>query len=82
MSHPFTKLTATEAAEMISDGETLGFSGFTPAGAPKAIPFAIAERAKVETPGFFAYLLRYAAPILLPVCFLVGILFFSRWSFF
>jgi len=47
MSHPFTKLTATEAAEMISDGETLGFSGFTPAGAPKAIPFAIAERAKV-----------------------------------
>lgn len=30
---------------MISDGETIGFSGFTPAGSPKAVPFAIAERA-------------------------------------
>jgi len=43
-SLPF--LTASEAAAYIRHGETLGFSGFTPAGAPKAVPFAIAERAK------------------------------------
>ncbi|MEI6561423.1 MAG: sodium:proton antiporter [Verrucomicrobiota bacterium] len=49
---------------------------------PNFMVKAIAERAKVETPGFFAYLLRYAVPILLPVCFLVGILFFSRWKWF
>ena len=39
---------------------------------------AIAERARVETPGFFGYLLRYALPVLLPVLFIVGILFFSH----
>jgi len=49
---------------------------------PNFMVKAIAERAKVETPGFFAYLLRYALPILLPVLFLVGILFFSRWRVF
>jgi acetyl-CoA hydrolase len=38
-------LTAAEAAAMIEHGQTVGFSGFTPAGAPKAIPKAIAERA-------------------------------------
>ncbi len=31
---------------MINDGEVLGFSGFTPAGYPKAIPVEIAKRAK------------------------------------
>lgn len=48
MSLPFPELTAQEAAELIHDGETIGFSGFTPAGAAKAIPRAIAERAKAE----------------------------------
>src|SRR5690242_12373958 len=38
-------LTAAEAASLIGDGETVGFSGFTPAGAPKAVPAALAERA-------------------------------------
>lgn len=33
---------------MIRDGETVGFSGFTPAGAAKAIPAALAERAIAE----------------------------------
>lgn len=41
-------LTAAEAAAMIQHGQTVGFSGFTPAGAPKAIPLAIAERAESE----------------------------------
>jgi acetyl-CoA hydrolase len=48
MSLPFPELTAQEAAEFIHDGQTIGFSGFTPAGAAKAIPRAIAERAKAE----------------------------------
>lgn len=33
---------------MIQDGETIGFSGFTPAGAAKAIPRELAKRAKAE----------------------------------
>ena len=45
---------------------------------PNFMVKSIAERAKVETPGFFDYILHYAVPILLPVCFLVGMLFFSR----
>lgn len=43
-----TILTAEEAAALIHHGQTVGFSGFTPAGAPKAIPPAIARRAEAE----------------------------------
>ena len=46
MSSKFPRLTPSEAAVLVSDGDTVGFSGFTPAGAPKAVPFAIAERAR------------------------------------
>ncbi|MGA1204946.1 MAG: succinate CoA transferase [Opitutales bacterium] len=45
---PFPVLTPEEAAELIHDGQTIGFSGFTPAGAAKAIPRALARRAKAE----------------------------------
>jgi len=45
---PFPILTAHEAAAMIENGQTIGFSGFTPAGAAKAVPVALAERAKAE----------------------------------
>jgi len=38
-------LTAEEAAAMIPHGASVGFSGFTPAGAAKAVPTAIAKRA-------------------------------------
>jgi acetyl-CoA hydrolase len=41
-------LSPEEAAEMIQNGDTVGFSGFTPAGAAKAIPRALAVRAKAE----------------------------------
>ncbi|MGJ8640360.1 MAG: acetyl-CoA hydrolase/transferase family protein [Opitutaceae bacterium] len=41
-------LTATEAAAMINDRDIIGFSGFTPAGAAKEIPTAIAHRADAE----------------------------------
>jgi len=45
MNRPLPRLTAAEAASFISDGDTIGFSGFTPAGTPKAVPTALAERA-------------------------------------
>jgi len=41
-------LTADEAAALIRHEETVGFSGFTPAGSPKAIPAALARRAQAE----------------------------------
>ncbi|MDZ4743016.1 MAG: succinate CoA transferase [Verrucomicrobiota bacterium] len=42
------RITAQEAAKMIEHGDSIGFSGFTPAGAAKVIPLAIAEKAKAE----------------------------------
>jgi acetyl-CoA hydrolase len=48
MSHPFPILTADEAAALIQHGETLGVSGFTPAGAVKVVPRALAARARAE----------------------------------
>ncbi|MEZ6069157.1 MAG: succinate CoA transferase [Pirellulales bacterium] len=41
----FPRMTPEEAAELIHDGDLVAFSGFTPAGAPKAVPGAVAERA-------------------------------------
>jgi acetyl-CoA hydrolase len=47
--HPsIPTLTAEEAAELIPNGATIGFSGFTPAGSAKAIPLALAARARRE----------------------------------
>lgn len=48
MSLPFPKLAAEDAAALIQHGQTVGFSGFTPAGAAKAIPLALAARATAE----------------------------------
>jgi len=42
----FPLLSAEEAATMVFNGATVGFSGFTNAGPPKAIPRAIADRAR------------------------------------
>ena len=41
-------LTADEAAAMIRNEDVVGFSGFTPAGAVKEIPTALARRASAE----------------------------------
>ena len=41
-------LTADEAAAMIQDDDIIGFSGFTPAGAAKEIPTALARKARAE----------------------------------
>jgi succinate CoA transferase len=43
--NPFANLTAQEAAELIPHGALVAFSGFTPAGAAKAVPRALADRA-------------------------------------
>jgi succinate CoA transferase len=48
MSSPFVTLTADEAAALIQNGQTLGVSGFTPAGAAKVVPKALAVRARAE----------------------------------
>ncbi len=48
MKTPFPILTADEAAAMVNNGDIIGFSGFTPAGAAKAVPKAIAARARVK----------------------------------
>ncbi|SRR5581483_422551 len=47
MNNSYPTLTAAEAAEMIQNEQTVAFSGFTPAGAPKDVPQAIAARARV-----------------------------------
>ncbi len=44
----FSVLSPEQAASLIQDQNTIGFSGFTPAGAAKAIPKALAARAKAE----------------------------------
>ena len=42
------KLSAAEAAALIQNGQTVGFSGFTSAGTAKAVSLALAERAQEE----------------------------------
>ncbi|MFT3740692.1 MAG: acetyl-CoA hydrolase/transferase family protein [Breznakibacter sp.] len=41
-------ITAEEAASFVNHGDIVGFSGFTPAGAPKVVPGAIAAKAREE----------------------------------
>ena len=48
MANHFPVLTAEEAAALIEHDQTVGFSGFTPAGAAKSIPLALAARAAAE----------------------------------
>jgi len=46
---PFPVLFADEAAALVSDGDTVAFSAFTPAGSVKAVPRALAARARAAT---------------------------------
>ncbi len=48
MAFRYPTLTPEDAAAFIKNGDTIGFSGFTPAGAAKAIPLAIAAKAEAE----------------------------------
>jgi len=45
---PFALLTAAEAITRIKDGDTVAFSGFSPAGAAKAVPTALAAWGREE----------------------------------
>ncbi len=49
---------------------------------PNFMVKSIAEQARVKTPSFFAYLFKYALPILIPLMALIALLFFSRWRMF
>jgi len=44
----FTRLTAAEAAALVKHGDNIALSGFTPAGAPKAVTAEIAKIATAE----------------------------------
>ena len=44
----FNRITAAEAAALIENGQTIGLSGFTPAGTPKCTPAEIAIKAEAE----------------------------------
>ncbi|MDR3244993.1 MAG: hypothetical protein LBT50_01010, partial [Prevotellaceae bacterium] len=48
MTTKFTVMSPDEAASFIKDGDNVGFSGFTAAGCPKAVPAAIAKKAEAE----------------------------------
>ncbi len=49
---------------------------------PNFMVKSISEQARVKTPSFFAYLFKFAVPILVPFFVVVSILFFSRWRVF
>ncbi|KAB2643076.1 MAG: succinate CoA transferase [Verrucomicrobia bacterium] len=48
MKRTYPMLTAEEAAALVHHDEVIGFSGFTPAGAAKVIPTAIAANARIQ----------------------------------
>jgi Na+/H+ antiporter NhaD/arsenite permease-like protein len=47
--------------------------------APNFMVKAIAEANGVETPSFMGYIIRYSIPILLPVYFVIYVVFYSGW---
>jgi len=47
--------------------------------APNFMVKAIAEANGVETPSFMGYILRYSIPILVPIYFVIYVIFFSGW---
>ncbi len=47
--------------------------------APNFMVKAIAEANGIETPSFVGYIVRYSIPILLPVYFVIYVIFFSGW---
>ena len=44
----FNRITAAEAAALVRNGQTIGLSGFTPAGVAKCTPAEIAKKAAAE----------------------------------
>ena len=48
MNKKYTVMSPEEAANHINNDDNVGFSGFTAAGCPKAVPAALAQRAEAE----------------------------------
>ncbi|MDR2465788.1 MAG: acetyl-CoA hydrolase, partial [Prevotellaceae bacterium] len=48
MNKKYTVMSPEEAASHINNDNNVGFSGFTAAGCPKAVPAALAKRAEAE----------------------------------
>ena len=61
MSLPFPTLTADEAAELIQDGQRIGFSGFTAAGAAKGATRTACSRVAPGAGGVSPGAVRIAA---------------------
>ena len=49
---------------------------------PNFMVKAVSAQSGVETPGFVAYIFKYALPVLFPILIVTGILFFSNWRIF
>ncbi len=47
--------------------------------APNFMVKAIAEENGVETPSFFGYIVKYSIPILIPIYFIIYVVFYSGW---
>jgi propionyl-CoA:succinyl-CoA transferase len=58
----YPTLTADEAASLIPNGAMLAVSGFTPAGAPKAVPKAVAKRARESHEAGKAFQVKLLSP--------------------
>ena len=86
--HGFHMNNATQMSEFIARHDhslvaiSLGatfFGALTYIGnGPNLLVKAIAQDLKVATPSFFGFLLKYTAPILLPIFILISILFFRQ----
>ena len=44
---------------------------------PNLLVKAVAEHAHINAPGFFAFIVKFAVPILIPIFILVSLLFFG-----
>ncbi len=49
---------------------------------PNFMVKAVADHARVHTPGFFGYIVKFSLPVLVPVFLVVAILYFSRFALF
>ena len=75
-------MSAAEAAAFIQHGTTVGMSGFTGSGYPKAVPTALAERDYIEAcralgAGWPRILFRHILPVVLPTLVTIATLDFA-----
>ncbi len=92
MKTQWTRMTADEV-EIIQHNDMVAFSGFTPAGSPKALPTAIARRANEQHEAKKPYQIRlltgasisaaademyFLTPMLFPACAISNIVRFTQ----